>query len=120
MPADPDKFVALVIASALTLVIFNIGGAVLVWLVWRSARRTRAAHPAQAPHSDPLAPLYYVLSLTLWPASLALCLVLLRSPRTARMGAICGTLGVAQVMAIAWLTCSTVVLLANDITPYLP
>jgi hypothetical protein len=120
MPADPDDVIALIVASALTLLIFNVGGAVLVWIVWRAERRIRAREPELQPQRDSLAPLYYVLSLLLWPASLTLCLMFMRSARTARTGAICGTLGVAQVMAIAWGVCAIVALFARDIVPWLP
>jgi len=120
MPADPDHVIALIVASALTLLIFNVGGAVLVWLLWRVQRKTREREPGVVPERDPLAPLYYVLSLLLWPASLALCVIFIGKARTARIGAICGTLGVAQVMAIAWIVCVLVAVFANDIVPFLP
>ncbi|MBI5534432.1 MAG: hypothetical protein HY898_17035 [Deltaproteobacteria bacterium] len=120
MPADPDDVIALIIASALTLLIFNAAGAVVVWALWRSERRMRARHPDIRPQRDSLVWVYYVLSLLLWPAALALCLVFQGKPETSRTGAMCGTLGVAQVMAIAWVTCSVVALFARDIVPYLP
>jgi hypothetical protein len=120
MPPDPDDVTALVVASVLTLLLFNMAGAVATWLLWRKARAVRAAQPQVAPERDAMAPLYYVLSLLLWPASLALCIAFLGSPRKARLGAVCGTLGVVQVMATAWLVCLTFAVFARELVPYLP
>lgn len=119
MPPDPDDVLALVIACALTLLIFNAAGALAVWLLWRFARRRAARLPTQAPR-DPLAPLFYALSFVFLPASFALCVAFLPNPAKSRMGAMCATFGIAQVMVIAWAVCALMAVYAPEIVPYLP
>jgi hypothetical protein len=118
---DPVLPWIVITAAAITSVLFAGLGAVGMHLVWRAARNARARDPqAYASGREPLAPLYYLVSLVLWVGALALAVMLLREPRTARTGAICATLGIVQVIGIALAVCAVFVVFSTEIAAFLP
>jgi len=119
--SDPAMPAILVIASLITLVMFNGLGVVAAFLLWRHAAAVRRRDPAGAAQpGESLAFLFYLLSAVFWVAALVCSIMFLRNARTARAGAICGTLGVAQVVLIAWGVCIPIIVFAEDLVAFLP
>ena len=108
---DDTKLLAMGISCLIVLIGWAIGAALTIRFLNRRVRRLeeQAAAPAR---SDSMAPLYYVMSLFFWPASLGFTIHFLRSAERARIGRLCGVLGIVQISALVLLTCAGMFALA--------
>lgn len=119
--SDPALPVIIVLSSVITLLMFTGAGVIATFFAWRHAGNVRARDPAGAAQpGEPLAILFYVLSAVFWIVAVVGGILFLRDARTARAGAICATLGALQIVAIAWATCITIAVFAEDIARILP
>jgi len=119
--SDPALPALIVIASIITLLMFTGAGAVGTFFVWRHARSVRRRDPdGAAKPGETYAILFYVLSALFWVVGLVGGILFMREARTARAAAICATLSIAQVVAIAWATCLTIAVFAEEIAGVLP
>lgn len=115
MNARDMSVVVMVIASGIVLLGWAVAVVLLTLLMNRTVRDAEAREPglfASQPHDL----LFYALSVVFWPAALVCCVHFIKQPKTARMGRMCGLLGLAHVSLIVVATCFAMIAFVS----YLP